>query len=282
MSLALGISRAGLCILLACGLSLLLFLAIPGLRAANQVTIVGIVFALIIYFAGFHALDAIDRAVGGLNIWVFGVLAIAIAILPWGDELWIASRFASFCRDAGVYVVRHVDADGVFYKSMSGPSQPGPLASPSPELDKSGYQFVERRAGNSESRVSHLAKNNNRWMVSVLDAPRAKYFVIDQTIDLGYQLEKREAQLVDSTTGEILGRDTQIKRYSSIIEAPTVRLLGGGLTTCRAPLDQPHKEKRLGFIDSYVLNPTGLTPAQREERINQMYREDLVFRTEGR
>jgi len=43
---------------------------------------------------------------------LLGVVALAVA--PFAEEAWIASRFEELCRNSGVHVQREVEADGYF------------------------------------------------------------------------------------------------------------------------------------------------------------------------
>ena len=165
------------------------------------------------------------------------------------------------CETAGVHVVRKVEAEGFYDDTAGGPTSPGPITSPQAieSREKSGFRFLERKAGYGTNKYSHVEKVNGQWWATILDHPTARYVYKftdpRQEIPIGRQLEKYETLLIDSQTGEVLGRDTSFKRFPSWINL-WVGFFGSGLTLCKGPLDDPEKQKRFGLLYDYVLIPT--------------------------
>lgn len=186
-------------------------------------------------------------------------LTVLLLVLPWAEEVWIAWHFAQACETAGVQVYRKVEAEGFYDDTSRGTSDPGPIFNTQwiDVLEKSGFAFTEARLSNGK--VAHTEKVNGRWQQTNLDRPSARYTYKfadpRQEIPIGRQLEKFETIVIDSQTGEVLGRDTGFKRFPSWFNS-WVGFFGSGLTLCKGPLDDPESQKRSGLLYSYVLTPT--------------------------
>ena len=199
--------------------------------------------------------------------WVPFALAGLVAIVaPWAEEYWIASRFEELCKDAGVHVYRKVEADG--FLDTTSPSSPfgvttGPWDSPQAikDFDRRGYRFQEYLL--TDGRVRRLERTGDGMWQSVLDRSTARYHYrhayqptpYRYEEPMGWKLERSETQIVDSVSGEVLGRDTHYVREASAIEGLWIRFFGYGMTGCSGPLDDPDKQKRRGSIYDYVLIP---------------------------
>ena len=181
---------------------------------------------------------------------VLAPLAVVLIALPWADEVWIAWHFAKACETAGVHVVRKVEAEG-FYDST--------MRSGYELINRYGYTFMEQPEITNRTKIEHLEKLGGKWRKTVLNQATARYVYKftdpRQEIPISRQLEKFETVIVDSQTGEVLGRDTSFKRFPSWINS-WVGFFGSGLTICKGPLDEPDKQKRSGLLYDYVLIPT--------------------------
>ncbi|GHT97110.1 hypothetical protein AGMMS49545_23650 [Betaproteobacteria bacterium] len=80
-------------------------------------------------------------------------------------------------------------------------------------------------------------------MHTLLERPIARYHVIYayqpnpyvQEEPIGWKLQKMEQRVIDSQTGEILGRKTTIKRVLPTHEALLAGLLGPPIVLCPSP-----------------------------------------------
>lgn len=193
---------------------------------------------------------------------VAGLMAIAA---PWAEEYLIASRFEELCKDAGVHVYRKVEVEGYYDATGGGTAEPGPTYPPTGGRER--FRFHERLVGydpkSDPLRISHVENIGGVWTVTILDRPTARYHFkrafqptpFRHEEPVGWKIEKMELQVVDSQTGEVLGRDTKFKRRPSVIEGIWINLVGSGLEMCSGPLDDPEKQKRIGLVDKYVLHP---------------------------
>jgi hypothetical protein len=183
----------------------------------------------------------------------WGILALTpiVLALPFADEFWIAWRFREACRDAGVHVARQVEVDGYFNATTSGIDTPGPISSPQAiaAYEDGRYRFYERLIGYDPSavplRVSHVEKIDGKWLVSILSKPAARYHYrftdSRQDVPIGYQLWKFETEVIDSTSGDAIGRNTMVKRRASMIERLWIRQVGSDLTICPDPEKGPRQ-----------------------------------------
>lgn len=174
----------------------------------------------------------------------------ALLSLPWIEEAWISWYFKEACKDAGVKVYRQVEVEG--YLDSQTPRKRksidiGIYDAPKPvEFELQGYRYFEEEL--VEGGVSHHERVDGQLMVSILDRPTASYrivyhyqptpYKIEEPI--GWKLEKIERQVVDIQTGEILGRDTVIKRVLPTYEALIAALFGPPIVLCPGPNVQPY------------------------------------------
>jgi hypothetical protein len=165
---------------------------------------------------------------------------VAMLALPWAEEAWISWHFTEACKDAGVTVYRTVEVSG--YVNDTNPmsrfiAKPfwtvsaGAIGS----FDAAGYSFVENKL--TDGGVQRVERKPGGLKATVLDQPTARYHVkyTHQPYGnevIGWKLVKHEKQVVDSQTGEVLGRDIRIGRIYPTYEALWVRLLGSPSTGC--------------------------------------------------
>lgn len=183
--------------------------------------------------------------------WGLPPLIPVLALLPFADEFWIAWHFEQACKEAGVHVYRQVKVEGFVDDTSRTPRnqvKTGNLnfdAKSLADWDMRGYRFQENML--TDGGVAHLERTPEGIVATILDQPTARYYIryayqptpyrIEEPI--GWRLEKIERQIVDSTTGEVLGRDTSIKRRAGTIDRSWVRLLGSDLTMCPDPSKGP-------------------------------------------
>jgi hypothetical protein len=188
--------------------------------------------------------------------WKWVVIAppvFALLALPWAEEIWIAWHFEKLCRGAGVHVARQVEVEG-FVDDTSRSSRtglkPGLLNFDSNSLaafDKAGYRYKEHML--ADGGVWHVERKQDGVYGSVLDRPTARYhyrYAYQPTPHqyeepVGWKLEKLETQVVDTITGEVIGRQILIKRRSSVAERLWIKLLGSDLTMCPDPEHGPRQ-----------------------------------------
>lgn len=181
------------------------------------------------------------------------LVAIPLLAAPWAEEAWIAWHFGEACKDAGVTVYRQVEVEG--YASglnkhyVKNSISLGELFNQDPtqlaSFEKQGFRFYEDLLADGGAR--HLERTGGRVMVTIRDIPEARYHykyayqpepsIIEEPI--GWKLEKIERQVVDSQTGEILGRDISIHRGAPIADALWAQFVGNSMTICPGPNVKP-------------------------------------------
>lgn len=180
-------------------------------------------------------------------------LAVILLLLPWLEEAWISWHFAQACKEAGVKVYRQVEVEGygISRKDLTRkdvtegeqfPYDPTRVA----DFEEMGFRFYEDILADGSAR--HLERTGNRVMVTLRDVPEARYyeryayqptpFRTDEPI--GWKLEKLERQVIDSKTGEILGKETDFRRVLPTYEALIAGLFGPPIEFCPKPsIPQP-------------------------------------------
>lgn len=170
---------------------------------------------------------------------------IVLLALPWAEEAWISWHFKQACEDAGVKVYRTVEVEGYLdatsqdkRQSVSPGSQfpynPTKIAS----FEKKGFRYYETLLTDGGAR--HLERVDDKVMVTILDKPESRYRVINHyqpnlyriEEPIGWKLEKIERRVIDSQTGEILGRYTRIIRVLPTYEALIAGLFGPPIMFC--------------------------------------------------
>ncbi len=179
--------------------------------------------------------------------WLLAPPALLLMALPWAEEAWIAWHFKEACKDAGVKVYRQVEVAGYVDDTSRSPRRSvtsgfwkgdeGSLKS----FDRAGYSFIENML--DDGGVLRVERRPDGLMADVLDHPTARYRVahhyqptqyqIEEPI--GWKLEKIERQVIDRQTGEILGRETTIKRVLPAYEALIAGLFGPPIVLCPSP-----------------------------------------------
>lgn len=207
-----------------------------------QISIFGLLVAAALYGVFGSALWAIWRKARG-QTWAkiaLPVLAIAVLVAPWADEVWIAWRFNELCKDAGVRVVRKVEAAGFYDDTMRSGYE---------LVDQYGFTFMEHRSG-SAGKVEHVQKVDGKWIVSNHDRPTARYHYkrmiefrdasgIHHEIEVALKIMKMGEEVVDSQTGQVIGRNIAYRRSPGWIEGLWIQFLGTGATICSGSAPQP-------------------------------------------
>lgn len=182
---------------------------------------------------------------------VVGPVAFILLAAPWAEEYWIARNFALACEDAGVHVYKQVEVEG-FYDATGGWGQQAFLQLP--------YQFVEFKS-TFESGYKRLEKVDGSVRLLSIDQPAARYHYkyayqptpYKQEERIGWKLEKLGMVIVDSETGEVIGRDTQYRRTINIAEGSWRLFWGLAKNTCQGSAPKPPDLRHLLY--HYVLIP---------------------------
>ncbi|MDR0776219.1 MAG: hypothetical protein LBE81_06230 [Azonexus sp.] len=181
--------------------------------------------------------------------WMLAPPALVLLALPWAEEAWIAWHFHQACKDAGVKVYRTVEVEGYLNAATSiyerqkvslgpqFPNNPTELA----DFEKQGFRYFENLLTDGGAR--HLERVDDKVIVTLLDKPEARYHVVYHhrptrhryEEPIGWRLEKTERQVIDSQTGEILGRSTTIRRWYPMVDAIWIGLFGSYPKVCPGP-----------------------------------------------
>lgn len=208
--------------------------------SAFQITPFGIVIIAAYSFAiGVIAL-VLSRLLKSLRWrwWLLAPPALLLMALPWAEEAWIAWHFNEACKEAGVKVYRQVDVEG-FYDST--------MRSGYERIRDGGFGFMEHPS-NEAGKVDHIERVQEEWKKKILDRPSARYQLKytyqpsknSHEEPIGWKLEKVERQVIDSQTGEILGRQIHVNRGFPIYEALWAQFFGGAILTCPGPNVRPY------------------------------------------
>lgn len=184
--------------------------------------------------------------------WLLAPIVLVLLSLPWAEEAWISWHFAEACKDAGVKVYRQVKVDG--YGICRNDLQKndvhvGPLFKQNPnqlaDFEKHGFRFYEDILADGGAR--HLEREGGQVIVTLREKPEARYYEryayepnpyqIEEPI--GWKLQKIERRVIDSQTGEILGRDIKIIRVLPTHEALIAGLFGPPIIICPGPNVKP-------------------------------------------
>ena len=162
--------------------------------------------------------------------------ATLLLSLPWAEEAWISWHFKEACKDAGVTVYRRVEVEGFFDESQEAAYS----------YVEDGFEFMEHME--SGGKILHVERPLGQWQTTYLDKPSARYHLKypyqptyhSHEEPIGWKLEKVERQVIDSQTGEILGRQIHVNRGLPIYEAWWAQSFGGAMVSCPSPNAQPY------------------------------------------
>ncbi len=214
--------------------------------------------------------------------WKVGLLTVAF-IAPWTEELWIAYNFGQLCRkDAGLFINKTVEVEG--YYNDTGVTRLPPdshyrfIESPDGKrefhrVDRASSQEAEsaRKWYEKEYKGNRLEKGKNEWIrhsvndrmqviveidtgyawrVTKLDKPTARYhYLKDHGVPLTHKVGRQMSKVVDSETGQELGRYTRYYReaywFLIALSAPNMG--------CDGPTSGPPKSSFLIYED--ILKP---------------------------
>ncbi len=220
-----------------------------------MITPIGIVIIAVYSFVILMAVLFLSRLMPKFRRkWVLLVPPAALLLsLPWVEEAWISWHFKEACKDAGVMVYRQVEVEGyvdglTLYSRKS--IELGPQFNENPTQQASfeiqGYRFLEQMLTDGGAR--HLEREGDRVMVTIRDKPEARYYYKyaykptenSHEEPIGWKLEQVERQVIDSQTGEILGRQIHVNRGLPIYEAWWAQSFGGAMVSCPSPNVQPY------------------------------------------
>ena len=177
-----------------------------------------------------------------------------------GPKKPVTWHFKEACKDAGVKVYRQVTVEG-FY----GSTQPTAYL-----YIEEGFRFMEHLE--NDGKILHLERPGGVWQKKFLDTPSARYHVkyayqptgFGHQEPVGWKLYKLESQVIDSQTGEVLGRETNFKRIFPTHEALLAALLGPPIKWCPSPYPLPNINVRPYIppptLDRSVLKPITQQP----------------------
>ena len=219
-----------------------------------MITPIGITVIAVYSFAILMAALFLSRLMPKFR-WKWALLAPPAALLlslPWAEEAWISWHFKEACKDAGVTVYRQVEVEGYVDDSSRSSRKsvtPGLWTMDTGSLisfDRAGYKFTENML--EDGGVLRVERHPNGLMATVLDLPSARYQLKytyqpsenSHEEPIGWKLEKVERQVIDSQTGEILGRQIHVNRGLPIYEAWWVQSFGGAMVSCPSPNAQPY------------------------------------------
>jgi len=159
-----------------------------------------------------------------------GVIGLAVA--PFVEESVIESRFEEVCRDAGIHVVRKVEAQGFYDTTMrSGDSY----------INRLGFIFMEHPAPGDRRKIEHVEKVGGDWKRTIYERPTARYHLVESQANkaVGHKVRVQERVVIDTQTREVIARDTTYKRTANTINQAWMGLIGSTLRLCPDPSKGP-------------------------------------------
>jgi hypothetical protein len=221
---------------------------------------VGIAIALVFYVVAFlllrRPLRALNAGPGARAAkWL---LIVAVTLLPWAEELWIAASFRAACVDANARILRTVRVDG-FLEDTNRPSpvlaKTGLLTDPGTIrwFDTDGYRFKEVML--KDGKVWKTRRTPEGVESTIVDQPEARYQyrATMEDLDMAWKVSCSERVVVDGTGGETLGSYRYCKRYPSFLEALWLQFLHQGPVDYCPPLEGGMR----GMLYKHVLIPIG-------------------------
>lgn len=219
-----------------------------------QMTVIGV--AIILVYSALVLIFIIWPMTGVLQKlrwkWaLLGPVALVLLAAPWAEEYWIARNFHEACQDAGVHVLKKVEVDG-FYDGTGNWGQQAFRQLP--------YQFVEFKSS-FDLGYKRLEKIDGSIRLTSLEHPTARYhykYAYQPTPykteeHIGWKLEKLGTVVIDSETGEVIGRDTKYRRTINIAEGLWRLYWGVATTTCQGNAPKPPDLRHLLY--HYALIP---------------------------
>lgn len=105
-----------------------------------------------------------------------------------------------------------------------------------------GYQFAEYPTLDRK-KIEHIEKSEQGIITSYLDKPTARYHYkyayqpskYVKAEQIGWKLEKRGTEVIDSKTGEVIASDTWYRRTINVAEGSWRLFFGLATTTCSGP-----------------------------------------------
>ena len=173
------------------------------------VSIFSVIFLGLIYAVGTALLVGMWYALRRWkHAWMLMLpMFVLLYVGPVAEELWISWKFGQLCKkNAGIFVYKTVKVEG-FYDDTR-PTHDGlPTPQAVESFDRSGYRFYELKFRNTK-KIVHIEKVNGQWAPTVLDHPRARYRY--ETLAshklVSHRIRKFEDVVIDSQTGEVLGK----------------------------------------------------------------------------
>jgi hypothetical protein len=74
-----------------------------------------------------------------------------------------------------------------------------------------------------------------------------------QWVPFARRISRHEVQIIDSVTGEVLGRRILFERYLGLIRQLWIQFVGAGQQICYGPLDAPRSKLEKDILYNYVL-----------------------------
>ena len=214
-------------------------------------SIFSVIMLAIIYFVGTALLVLLGSWLRKRwsKAWIaMAPLFLLLYTAPVAEEFWIAWNFGQLCRkDAGIFIHKVVEVEGFYDATRSthdGPRNPQAIE----EYEKSGYSFYEKKFRNT-GKIVRVEKFNGVWTPTVLDRPTARYHYRwpHSHSRVGHKVVKHERVVVDSMSGDVLGRDLEYGR-----KAPWFFI---GLDRPLMLCPEQHPLTKYGAIYNQVLKP---------------------------
>ncbi len=188
--------------------------------------------------------ENLKRPFTGVGAWV----AVAVVLVaPWSEELWIAYNFGQLCRkDAGIFINKTVEVEGFYDSSMRSAyenTKPGGYQFVEHATEgRKGIERVQRASDeeralalawysetnpgkgrpkgqsifhplNDRETVAVFPNGVDAWRITKLDQPTARYhFLQDQGTQITHKVGRQMSRIVDSESGQELGRYTTYYR----------------------------------------------------------------------
>jgi len=149
----------------------------------------------------------------------YWILTAVALVAPWSEELWISYNFDQLCRkDAGIVINKTIEVDGFYDDTTHWWRQ---------LKESSKYTFVESR-DSADGTYWRVERDGDQVRHFRIEKPTARYQYKrgDNHTPVAHEIKRFENTVVDSQTGDVLGRYTNYRRgpywFFISLGAPTI------------------------------------------------------------
>lgn len=183
-------------------------------------------------------LRRISRRIGpGPKQWVLlPSLGLVLVSIPVADDFYIQWHFNRLCRDAGLHYEKKLVVDGYYDDTGFLLDSVGEISDPERirVLNARRFRLLESKAANHPGKHVRYEKADGKWMVSIVDQAKARYSykIAANYRAVGYHVKQFELVLVDSSSNEVVARQSDYWRYPGWLDGLWLRFFDSAGRRC--------------------------------------------------